>query len=227
MANTDFQFITSINTISRNAETRRKVRSHARRQKLPNDPASSGSGAAAKQSTQKERVSKFRIGAASVAPGAPAEAGAVAETNVGPGAATGAVMKPRRPATTKKSPKTTSHTSTVTTITHLGEDGAESKDVALVGNPRTMAVARELPTFSLLKIETTPLTESLLKYVMTVCLSPQEKSLKKWFDRAGAPTYMYTRKTEPYPATYLVAVESSNLGSHTCVEACTDPNRSL
>ncbi|RYP48726.1 hypothetical protein DL768_005446 [Monosporascus sp. mg162] len=113
--NPRFQFITSINTIARNDETRRRVRSHARRQKLPNQ----------------------------------------------------------------------------TSTPFLKKEEATPKwETTVIGNKLAITVARELPNFSLLRIETTPLTENLLKYCMTVCLSPQEKFVEKWFDRAGAPTYM-------------------------------------
>ncbi|KAI2468120.1 hypothetical protein F4781DRAFT_422847 [Annulohypoxylon bovei var. microspora] len=137
----DFQFITSINTVARDDETRRKVRSHARRQKLPNGPSQPPSQG--KQSgSQKDHTSKFRLKPSSSSAGG------------------GAVSKQER-----KHKKT---------------------------NWLAVSVARELPNFSLLHIEKTPLTENLLKYCMAVCLSPQEDAVERWFDRIGAPTYLNT-----------------------------------
>ncbi|KAI1211889.1 uncharacterized protein F4807DRAFT_380295 [Annulohypoxylon truncatum] len=55
-----FQFITSINTVARDDETRRKVRSHARRQKLPHGPSQPPQGTK-KSGSQKDHTSKFRL----------------------------------------------------------------------------------------------------------------------------------------------------------------------
>ncbi|KAK7985748.1 hypothetical protein PG988_003370 [Apiospora saccharicola] len=54
-----FQFITSINTIDRDAETRRRVRSHARRQKLTQDSSSEQAPPSTKSgsTSQKDRTS--------------------------------------------------------------------------------------------------------------------------------------------------------------------------
>ncbi|RYP75143.1 hypothetical protein DL771_002604 [Monosporascus sp. 5C6A] len=157
-----FQFITSINTIARNDETRRRVRSHARRQKLPNQ--TSTPFLKKEEGTQKECISKFRLG-----------------TSVGS-------------RTRRKRPSSTENGSADVDIS----EATPKWETTVIGNQLAITVARELPNFSLLRIETTPLTENLLKYCMTVCLSPQEKFVEKWFDRAGAPTYMTTRKANPY-----------------------------
>ncbi|KAI0116566.1 hypothetical protein F4776DRAFT_277146 [Hypoxylon sp. NC0597] len=134
----DFQFITSINTVARDEETRRKVRSHARRQKLPNNPNQPPQPK--KSGSQKDHTSKFRL----------------------------------KPASSNN-----------------GKQDRHDKKLKKT-NWLAVSVARELPNFTLLHIEKTPLTENLLKYCMAVCLSPQENAVEKWFDRAGAPTYLNT-----------------------------------
>lgn len=144
-SSSEFQFITSINTVARDDETRRKVRSHARRQKLPNGPSQPPRGAK-KSGSQKDHVSKFRLKPSS-------------------GGKDGAVAPSRQERKLKKT------------------------------NWLAVSVARELPNFTLLHIEKTPLTENLLKYCMAVCLSPQEDAVERWFDRAGAPTYLNTCKS--------------------------------
>ncbi|KAI1778935.1 hypothetical protein F4818DRAFT_234357 [Hypoxylon cercidicola] len=133
-SNTGFQFITSINTVTRDEETRRKVRSHARRQKLPNGPSQPPQSK--RSGSQKDHTSKFRL-------------------------------KP--------------------VASSSGNNGKQEKKKT---NWLAATVARELPNLSLLNIEKTPLTESLLKYCMAVCLSPQETTVEKWFDQIGAPTYL-------------------------------------
>ncbi|KAI1392012.1 uncharacterized protein F4822DRAFT_113111 [Hypoxylon trugodes] len=143
-ANTGFQFITSINTVARDEETRRKVRSHARRQKLPkesNQPAEQQPSKKAK--SQKEHTSKFRLKPAGSSDGKQE-------------------VVSRHDRKLKKT------------------------------NWLAVSVAMELPNFTLLHIEKTPLTETLMKYCMAVCLSPQENAVEKWFDRTGAPTYLNT-----------------------------------
>ncbi|KAL7621496.1 hypothetical protein AAE478_008819 [Parahypoxylon ruwenzoriense] len=142
---TEFQFITSINTVARDEETRRRVRSHARRQKLPNGP-SRPPQQLKKSGSQKDHTSKFRL--------KPASSGNAASRQ------------------------------------------DERKCNAMTANELArITVARELPNFSLLHIEKTPLTESLLKYCMAVCLSPLETTIEKWFDKTGAPTYLNTYYT--------------------------------
>ncbi|XDG07841.1 hypothetical protein ABKA04_007456 [Annulohypoxylon sp. FPYF3050] len=113
-SSSEFQFITSINTVARDDETRRKVRSHARRQKLPNGPSQPPRGAK-KSGSQKDHVSKFRLKPSS-------------------GGKDGAVAPSRQERKLKKT------------------------------NWLAVSVARELPNFTLLHIEKTPLTENLLKY---------------------------------------------------------------
>ncbi|XXH02338.1 [NU+] prion formation protein 1 [Hypoxylon texense] len=134
-SNTGFQFITSINTVTRDEETRRRVRSHARRQKLPNGPSQPPQSK--RSGSQKDHTSKFRL-------------------------------KP--------------------TASSSGNHGKQEKKSRT--NWLAVTVARELPNFSLLHIEKTPLTESLMKYCMAVCLAPQESVVEKWFNRTGAPTYL-------------------------------------
>lgn len=142
-SNTGFQFITSINTVARDDETRRRVRSHARRQKLTNSPGQPPQQK--KSGSQKDHTSKFRL--------KPTASGSGKQDDV-----------PRHERRLKKT------------------------------NWLAVSVAKELPNFTLLHIEKTPLTESLLKYCMAVCLSPQEDAVEKWFDRAGVPTYLNTCK---------------------------------
>ncbi|RYP41438.1 hypothetical protein DL767_001076 [Monosporascus sp. MG133] len=161
-----FQFITSINTIARNDETRRRVRSHARRQKLPNQ--TSTPSLKKEEGTQKERISKFRLG-----------------TSVSS-------------CTRRKRPSSTENANTDVDMS----EATPKWETTVIGNKLAITVARELPNFSLLRIETTPLTENLLKYCMTVCLSPQEKFVEKWFDRAGAPTYMNIHHSSSLAATF-------------------------
>ncbi|KAI0101290.1 hypothetical protein F4814DRAFT_111269 [Daldinia grandis] len=141
-SNTGFQFITSINTVERDEETRRKVRSHARRQKLPHGP--NNPSQPKKSGSAKDHTSKFRL-----KPG---------------GSSKNQDDIPRHERKLKKT------------------------------NWLAVSVAKELPNFTLLHIEKTPLTESLMKYCMAVCLSPQETAVEKWFDRAGVPTYLNTCK---------------------------------
>ncbi|KAI1486846.1 hypothetical protein F5X96DRAFT_194401 [Biscogniauxia mediterranea] len=150
-----FQFITSINTVARDEETRRKVRSHARRQKLPSDTSPAQSK---KSGTQKDRTSKFRL------------------------------------KSTPPSSNASRKTSTVLKVQRVTQDPDKKPnfETSMLTKELAITVARELPTFSMLRIETTPLTENLLKYCLTVCLCPRETMVEKWFDRAGAPTYLNT-----------------------------------
>ncbi|KAI1806898.1 hypothetical protein F4811DRAFT_508563 [Daldinia bambusicola] len=138
--NTGFQFITSINTVERDEETRRKVRSHARRQRLTH--GSSQSLQQKKTGSAKDHTSKFRL-------------------------------KPKGSSTKQ-------------------DDVPRHERKLKKTNWLAVSVARELPNFTLLHIEKTPLTESLMKYCMAVCLSPQETAVEKWFDRTGVPTYLNT-----------------------------------
>ncbi|KAI1337223.1 hypothetical protein F5Y15DRAFT_426158 [Xylariaceae sp. FL0016] len=156
-----FQFITSINTVARNDETRRKVRSHARRHKLPNETSPAH---VEKSGTQKERTSKFRLKSSTTSKTSSSHT------------RSNAVVKVRA---VEQSPQG-------------GRISGGNFETAMLTQELGLTVVRELPTFSLLRIETTPLTENLLKYCFTVCLSPRETVVQKWFDRAGAPTYMNT-----------------------------------
>ncbi|KAI0019962.1 hypothetical protein F4780DRAFT_792262 [Xylariomycetidae sp. FL0641] len=178
-ATTGFQFITSINTVARDDETRRKVRSHARRQKL----SPSGSATASQQTrksggTQKDRTSKFRLKSAPTAAAACSKSKAVVKVQ--------RVMEVEDAEAEDEEKKKKKET----------EKGKKPQfETSMVTRELALTVARELPTFSMLRIETTPLTENLLKYCLTVCLSPRETAVQKWFDRAGAPTYMTTYYT--------------------------------
>ncbi|KAI0487555.1 hypothetical protein F4859DRAFT_260975 [Xylaria cf. heliscus] len=173
---TSFQFITSINTVAHDEETRRKVRSHARRQKLSNENSPPQSR---KSTTQKERISKFRLKPSAQ----PNEAGS--ENNNSSGRNGG--NNPH-----KKPPSLLRFHGPVPGGC-IGERGRDTNFApTMISRELALVVARELPTFPMLRIQTTPLTETLLKYCFTVCLCPREAMVEKWFDRAGAPTYMMT-----------------------------------
>ncbi|KAI1821409.1 hypothetical protein F4861DRAFT_468994 [Xylaria intraflava] len=177
---TGFQFITSINTVVHDEETRRKVRSHARRQKLPNENNSPPSQAR-KLTSQKERISKFRIKPVVQ----PNDGGS---RNDGSGR-NGGVMST---VSSKKSSSTPKY-NTALHVPRAEERGKDADFTSTMVSPElALVVAQELPNFSMLRIETTPLTETLLKYCFTVCLCPHEAMVEKWFDRAQAPTYMMT-----------------------------------
>ncbi|KAI0195722.1 hypothetical protein EV127DRAFT_156717 [Xylaria flabelliformis] len=173
---TSFQFITSINTVAHDEETRRKVRSHARRQKLSNE--NSPPSQSRKSTTQKERTSKFRL-----KPSAQPNEGGSKDNYDGRNAANNVNRKP----------------SSILKLNGpiprdcIGERGTDTNFApTMISRELALVVARELPTFPMLRIQTTPLTETLLKYCFTVCLCPREAVVEKWFDRAGAPTYMMT-----------------------------------
>ncbi|KAI0149515.1 hypothetical protein GGR57DRAFT_223202 [Xylariaceae sp. FL1272] len=178
---TNFQFITSINTVARDDETRRKVRSHARRQKLSND--SGNPTQPRKSSTQKERTSKFRVKPSN--PQEPSKARTGDDDNRDSNNDRNSHVK------AKSAPSLLRLEAPPLSDVQKRDDNSNftptmvSKELALV-------VAKELPSFPMLRIETTPLTEPLLKYCFTVCLCPQEKMIEKWFNRNGAPTYMMT-----------------------------------
>lgn len=195
-----FQFITSINTIARDDETRRKVRSHARRQKLSSQPGTAP--AKTQTASQKERTGKFRVGqsngtSTSTSAPSPVPSGSAVISK------TAAARKKRlaqdsersRPSgtvlvpTLQRAASSTSDLSDCSTDDEY-ESGMITRELAFT----TVGVTKELPNFSALSIKTTPMTEQLLRYMMTVCLSPKEESVQKWFTRAGAPTYMTTRK---------------------------------
>ncbi|KAI3326893.1 hypothetical protein HD806DRAFT_531489 [Xylariaceae sp. AK1471] len=172
---TSFQFITSINTVAHDEETRRKVRSHARRQKLSNEDSPPQSR---KSSTQKERISKFRLKPAAQS----SDAGSSNKTS----SFTSGNSSSKKPPSILKlhDPVLGGHAE--------GQGKDSNFTPTMVSQELALVVARELPSFPMLQIETTPLTETLLKYCFTVCLCPHEAMVEKWFDRAGAPTYMMT-----------------------------------
>ncbi|KAI0203253.1 hypothetical protein F4808DRAFT_458021 [Astrocystis sublimbata] len=175
---TGFQFITSINTVAHDEETRRKVRSHARRQKLSNE--TSPSSQPRKSATQKERISKFRL-----KPSAhPSETSPDDSINSRNGSNN----------TIKKSSSVVKFHPKPNSGGRLAKPTVASSDSlpTMISRELALVVAKELPTFPMLRIQTTPLTETLLKYCFTVCLCPREAVVEKWFDRAGAPTYMMT-----------------------------------
>ncbi|KAK9775232.1 hypothetical protein AB5N19_02036 [Seiridium cardinale] len=197
---TGFQFITSVNTIKRDDETRKRVRSHARRQKLPNEPASKQP--AQKRASQKERVSKFRLNKRLSAP---------TSLQTPPKSAS----PPSDPAPTDRSPtrsilsdSTLTDPSPTTYDVIIEEIRVEKPDVwktDMITNELAFTVAAELPSFSVLPIRTTPLTDKLFKWMICVCLSPQEKFVQKWFDRCGAPAYFNT-----YHSSFLALAFSMN-----------------
>ncbi|KAI3341193.1 hypothetical protein F4824DRAFT_496810 [Ustulina deusta] len=171
---TSFQFITSINTVAHDEETRRKVRSHARRQKLSNESSPPQSR---RSTTQKERISKFRL--------KPSTQPIDASPKDSSSGRNGGRSNNEKPPSILKLHGPT-----------LGGHIEGSKNAnftpTMISQELALVVARELPSFPMLRIETTPLTETLLKYCFTVCLCPRETVVEKWFDRAGAPTYMMT-----------------------------------
>ncbi|GAP86611.1 hypothetical protein SAMD00023353_2001320 [Rosellinia necatrix] len=173
---TGFQFITSINTVAHDEETRRKVRSHARRQKLSNE--SSPPAQSKKSTTQKERITKFRVKPST-------------QTNAtGPEANSSARNGSKT--SNRKSPSGAKAHNPTGTLGRRAVEGNSNFTPTMISQELALVVARELPSFPMLRIETTPLTETLLKYCFTVCLCPREAVVEKWFDRAGAPTYMMT-----------------------------------
>ncbi|GAW16453.1 hypothetical protein ANO14919_058810 [Xylariales sp. No.14919] len=173
---TSFQFITSINTVAHDEETRRKVRSHARRQKLSNE--NSPPSQPRKSTTQKERISKFRLKPS-------------AQSNDTSPKDNSSTRNAGNNSSTKPSSVIKLHSPT--TLGSRTQDGKDANFTpTMISRELALVVARELPSFPMLRIETTPFTETLLKYCFTVCLCPREAVVEKWFDRAGAPTYMMT-----------------------------------
>ncbi|KAH6648786.1 hypothetical protein BKA67DRAFT_372725 [Truncatella angustata] len=173
---TGFQFITSVNTIKRDDETRKRVRSHARRQKLPNEPAIKQP--AQKRASQKERVSKFRLNTTK------SQAPVNRQTHTPPKSAS-----PNSISSQNDSSPTTFDGPIEDIKIERTQDDLRSD---MITNELAFVVAAELPSFSVLPIRTTPLTEKLFKWMICVCLSPQEKFVQKWFDSNGAPSYFST-----------------------------------
>ncbi|KAK8000731.1 hypothetical protein PG990_013331 [Apiospora arundinis] len=203
-----FQFITSINTIDRDAETRRRVRSHARRQKLTTDSSSEQAPSAKSGSTsQKDRTSKFRLGtpttaAKKAAPkGSRKHASPVSsdshERSLTPSSGTSG------DATSSSHADLTLAAATTTTTTATRYSG----QVDMITNELGYMIIRELPPLSALPIQTTPMTETLFRYMICVCLSPKEKFVQKWFDRCGAPSYFTN-----YHSSFLAHSHSMNPG---------------
>ncbi|KAF2963581.1 hypothetical protein GQX73_g9988 [Xylaria multiplex] len=173
---TSFQFITSINTVAHDEETRRKVRSHARRQKLSNE--NSPPSQPRKSTTQKDRISKFRL-----KPSAQSNDTNPKDNN---SSRNGGNKNNTKPPSILK----LDNPATLGGRTQGGKDANFTP--TMISRELALVVAKELPSFPMLRIETTPFTETLLKYCFTVCLCPREAVVEKWFDRAGAPTYMMT-----------------------------------
>ncbi|KAK8123055.1 hypothetical protein PG984_011725 [Apiospora sp. TS-2023a] len=196
-----FQFITSINTIDRDAETRRRVRSHARRQKLTQDLSSEQAPSTKSGSTsQKDRTSKFRLGT--------------------PATAASKKVAPKGPRKRASPPSSASNESSSTPSSGTSGDvisssgpasatslAAYSGHVDMITNELGYMIIRELPPFPALPIQTTPMTENLFRYMLCVCLSPKEKFVQKWFDRCGAPSYFTN-----YHSSFLAHSHSMNPG---------------
>lgn len=188
-----FQFITSINTIDRDAETRRKVRSHARRQKLPHGPAGPAQGAApGTPSTQKDRTSKFRLGSSVKAPPKSRKARPGSATATATATASSSASSASDRSSSPSQSRSSSATDDLAAV-----EARSGYETTMITNDLGFTVVRELPPFSTLPIQTTPLTENLFKYIICVCLSPKEKFVQKWFDRCGAPSYFSVRKCSP------------------------------
>ncbi|ETS84393.1 hypothetical protein PFICI_02418 [Pestalotiopsis fici W106-1] len=201
MGVTGFQFITSVNTIKRDDETRKRVRSHARRQKLPNEPSARQS-ATPKRASQKERVSKFRV-------------------NQRPSSSAHRYTPPKSSSPrSEASPSDTSSTHLPTDSQHLlpaasptstdaegttydeliseikieqRQDGYQS-DMP-TDNGLGLIVASHLPAFSVLPIRTTSLTEKLFRWMTSICLSAQGKFVQQWFDQNDTPEYIKTYRS--------------------------------
>ncbi|KAK8061706.1 hypothetical protein PG994_008072 [Apiospora phragmitis] len=208
-----FQFITSINTIDRDAETRRRVRSHARRQKLTTTDSSSEQAPSAKSgsTSQKDRTSKFRLGTPTAAASkkaapkgsrkhaSPVSLGSNEEISTPSSGTSGDVILSADPAS-------------ATTLT------AYSGQMDMITNELGYMIIRELPLSSALPIQTTPMTENLFRYMLCVCLSPKEKFVQKWFDRCGAPSYFTN-----YHSSFLAHSHSMNPGGDLLDFLAVDP----
>ncbi|KAK7915121.1 hypothetical protein PG985_012824 [Apiospora marii] len=184
-----FQFITSINTIDRDAETRRRVRSHARRQKLTQDSSSEQAPSAKSGSTsQKDRTSKFRLGTPTAA-----------SKKVAPNSSKKRASPPSSASNEESSTPSSGSSGDVTSSADPASAtslAAYSGHVEMITNELGYMIIRELPPLSALPIQTTPMTENLFRYMLCVCLSPKEKFVQKWFDRCGAPSYFTNYKRE-------------------------------
>lgn len=204
---TGFQFITSVNTIKRDDETRKRVRSHARRQKLPHETVAAKQPAQ-KRASQKERVSKFRLDKKTAVsddkrtpPALPSPESDPSPTQEAPVAAFSNNGSPVVLSVINSSP--VAHADMVEDIDVERKMGIWHTE--MITNELAFTVVPELPSFSVLPIRTTPLTEKLFKWMMCVCLSPQEKFVQKWFDKCGAPAYFNT-----YHSSFLALSHSMN-----------------
>ncbi|KAK8131891.1 hypothetical protein PG999_000064 [Apiospora kogelbergensis] len=192
-----FQFITSINTIDRDAETRRRVRSHARRQKLTTDSSSEQASSAKSGSTsQKDRTSKH--------------------SNHNKKATSKNWKKHASPTTSSGSNEDSRSTPSSGTSGDVSSLADPTSAIAATRSPGQVdmithelgyMIIRELPPLSALPIQTTPMTETLFRYMICVCLSPKEKFVQKWFDRCGAPSYFTN-----YHSSFLAHSHSMNPG---------------
>ncbi|KAK8074485.1 hypothetical protein PG997_009148 [Apiospora hydei] len=206
-----FQFITSINTIDRDAETRRRVRSHARRQKLTNNDLSSEPVSSAKSgsTSQKDRTSKFRLGTpattASSLSKKPSPKGSSRKQHASP------LSSGSNGADSSTPSSGTSGADVISPADHPASNAtsltAYSGHVDMITNELGYMIIRELPPLSALPIQTTPMTENLFRYMLCVCLSPKEKFVQRWFDRCGAPSYFTN-----YHSSFLAHSHSMNPG---------------
>lgn len=203
---TGFQFITSVSTIQRDDETRKRVRSHARRQKLPHEPIAKQP--LQKRASQKERVSKFRLSNRPSAPNNKQTPPALPSPHSGSSPA-------------QQSPVVPSASDAPATDAHVHDSLPERHDCSVenikverkssgwhsevITDELAFTVAAELPSFSVLPIRTTPLTEKLFKWMMCICLSPQKKFVQRWFNKCGVPVYFNT-----YYSSFLALSHSMN-----------------
>ncbi|KAK6859417.1 hypothetical protein PG995_003053 [Apiospora arundinis] len=202
-----FQFITSINTIDRDAETRRRVRSHARRQKLTTDSSSEQAPSAKSGSTsQKDRTSKFRLGTPTTAAKKAAPKGS--RKHASPVSSDSHERSLTPSSGTSGDATSSSHADlTLAAATTTTTATRYSGQVDMITNELGYMIIRELPPLSALPIQTTPMTETLFRYMICVCLSPKEKFVQKWFDRCGAPSYFTN-----YHSSFLAHSHSMNPG---------------
>lgn len=204
MGVTGFQFITSVNTIKRDDETRKKVRSHARRQKLPNEPSTARQSAAPKRASQKERVSKFRVNAkpsSSVNRYTPPKS-ASPRSDASPGDASSSHLPPAGSPTLTDADGTT-YDELIREIKIENRQDNDQSDTTV--NEFSLTVAAHLPAFSVLPIRTTPLTDKLFKWMTCVCLSTQQKFVQQWFDQNDVPAYF-----ETYHSSFLALGHAMN-----------------
>lgn len=192
-----FQFITSINTINRDAETRRRVRSHARRQKLTQGSSSDQAPPSAKSdsTSQKDRTSKFRLGTPTTATASKKTAPKGSRKRASPPSS----ASNEESSTTPSSGTSGDVVSSADPTSATTSLAAYSGHVDMITNELGYMIIRELPPLSALPIQTTPMTENLFRYMLCVCLSPKEKFVQKWFDRCGAPSYFTNCKRDTTP----------------------------